>query len=120
MNAKVFALAALVAASLTGCASTSESETDAAAAAAASTSGPDAAASASMSPAHPAHPAHPVDPGQPFSDMDTNKDGMLSKDELAGNEMLTQHFVQADTDGNGSLSQAEVDSHRAAMAGKPD
>lgn len=114
MNAKVFALAALVAASLTGCASTSESETDAAAAAAASTSGPDAAASASMS------PAHPVDPGQPFSDMDTNKDGMLSKDELAGNEMLTQHFVQADTDGNGSLSQAEVDSHRAAMAGKPD
>ena len=54
-----------------------------------------------------------------FADMDKNKDGGVSKDELADTEMLHQHFAEADKDGNGSLSQAEVDGHRAAMAAKP-
>lgn len=118
MKARSLLLPATViaAALLSGCAGTAETEADATAAAGAepaATSGPDAAASASMS------PAHPVDTGQTFVDMDTNRDGSLSRDEVTNNEMLTAHFSQADTDGNGSLSEAEVNAHRESMAGKP-
>lgn len=63
--------------------------------------------------------AAPMDSGMSFADMDKNKDGGVSKDELADTEMLHQHFSAADKDGNGSLSQAEVDGHRAEMAAKP-
>lgn len=106
MTTRPLVLSVAIALSIAGCATTAGSDTG-------TTSGPDAAAAASMS------PAHPTDPGQAFSDMDANKDGSLSKDEVVNNEMLTQHFSQVDTDGNGSLSQAEVDAHRASMAGKP-
>jgi hypothetical protein len=61
----------------------------------------------------------PMDSGMSFADMDKNKDGGVSKDELADTEMLHEHFSAADKDGNGSLSQAEVDGHRAEMAAKP-
>ncbi len=67
----------------------------------------------------PATGAAPMDSGTSFADMDKNKDGGVSKDELADTEMLHQHFSAADKDGNGSLSQAEVDGHRAEMAAKP-
>ena len=60
-----------------------------------------------------------MDSGMSFADMDKNKDGGVSKDELADTEMLYQHFSAADKDGNGSLSQAEVDGHRAEMAATP-
>jgi hypothetical protein len=60
-----------------------------------------------------------MDSGTSFADMDKNKDGGVSKDELANTEMLYEHFAAADKDGNGSLSQAEVDGHRAEMAAKP-
>lgn len=59
----------------------------------------------------------PVDSGATFADMDTNKDGGLTLDELAATEMLHQHFAAADTDGDGRLSALEVDAHRAQMAG---
>lgn len=61
----------------------------------------------------------PMDSGMSFADMDKNKDGGVSKDELAETEMLHQHFSTADKDGDGKLSQAEVDGHRADMAAKP-
>jgi hypothetical protein len=63
--------------------------------------------------------ATPVDSGLSFAAMDKNGDGGISKDELAETEMLYQHFSAADTDGDGKLSAAEVDAHRAEMAAKP-
>ncbi|GAB3351887.1 EF-hand domain-containing protein [Lysobacter tyrosinilyticus] len=69
-------------------------------------------------PATPA-PAMPTDSGMSFEDMDKNKDGSVTKDELADTEMLSQHFATADKDGDGKLSKAEVDAHRAAMMAKP-
>jgi len=64
-------------------------------------------------------PAAPVDSGMSFEDMDKNKDGGISKDELADTEMLSQHFSTADKDMDGKLSKAEVDAHRAEMAATP-
>jgi hypothetical protein len=64
-------------------------------------------------------PAAPVDSGMSFEDMDKNKDGGISKDELADTEMLSQHFAGADKDSDGKLSKAEVDAHRAEMAAAP-
>lgn len=64
-------------------------------------------------------PATPVDSGLSFADMDKNHDGSITKDELADTEMLYQHFAEADTNGDGKLSQAEVDKHRADMAAAP-
>ena len=58
-----------------------------------------------------------VDSGMPFTVMDKNADGGITQDELASTEMLHQHFTQADTDGDGKLSEAEVDKHRAEMGG---
>lgn len=64
-------------------------------------------------------PAEPTDSGMSFDDMDKNKDGGVTKDELADTEMLSQHFATADKDGDGKLSKSEVDAHRAEMAAKP-
>jgi hypothetical protein len=71
-------------------------------------------------PAEPAPaPATATDSGMSFADMDANKDGGITLDELADTEMLHQHFTQADTNGDGKLSEAEVDKHRADMAAVP-
>lgn len=59
------------------------------------------------------------DSGMSFDDMDKNKDGGITKDELADTEMLSQHFSTADKDGDAKLSKSEVDAHRAEMAAKP-
>lgn len=67
----------------------------------------------------PAPAATPTDSGMSFADMDKNKDGSLTHDEMADTEMLHQHFSEADTNGDGKLSPAEVDKHRADMAAKP-
>lgn len=64
-------------------------------------------------------PAEATDSGMSFDDMDKNKDGGVTKDELADTEMLSQHFATADKDGDGKLSKSEVDAHRAEMAAKP-
>ena len=42
---------------------------------------------------------------------DGNVDGGISRDELPENDRLREQFDAADRDGNGSLSQAEVDQH---------
>lgn len=65
----------------------------------------------------PAPPA--ADTGMAFADMDKNSDGGIAMDELATTDMLHQHFSTADSDGDGKLSSAEVDKHRADMAAMP-
>lgn len=67
----------------------------------------------------PAPAAAPVDSGMTFAAMDKNGDGGIAADELADTEMLHHHFSVADTDGDGKLSSAEVDAHRAEMAAAP-
>lgn len=61
----------------------------------------------------------PVDSGLTFDEMDENADGGITRDELADTEMLHRHFSVADSDGDGTLSSAEVDAHREAMAAPP-
>lgn len=70
-------------------------------------------------PAMPEPAAAPVDSGMAFAEMDKNSDGGITQDELSDTEMLHQHFTVADTDGDGKLSSAEVDAHRASMAAPP-
>ncbi|MBW3551127.1 MAG: hypothetical protein KY442_10040 [Proteobacteria bacterium] len=50
-----------------------------------------------------------------FTEMDTNQDGGIAMDELSDDDMLHQHFSVADADGDGMLSEAEVDQHLADM-----
>ncbi|MCY7355146.1 MAG: hypothetical protein LH470_08755 [Lysobacter sp.] len=64
-------------------------------------------------------PAMAMDSGMSFAEMDKNSDGNIIHDEMADSEMLHQHFSVADTDGDGKLSSAEVDKHRADMAAAP-
>jgi Ca2+-binding EF-hand superfamily protein len=51
-----------------------------------------------------------------FAQMDANRDGRITHEELDDTDMLERHFEEADADHDGSLSPAEVDAHRAAMA----
>lgn len=60
-----------------------------------------------------------TDSGMSFTDMDKNMDSGVTRDELAETEMLYQHFNEADTNGDGNLSVAEVERHRTDMAGAP-
>jgi len=60
-----------------------------------------------------------TDDGKAFADLDKNGDGGVTTDELVATDMLHQHFTVADSDGDGKLTQAEVDKHRADMAAKP-
>lgn len=50
---------------------------------------------------------------------DRNADGGLSMDELPQGDALREHFSAADGDGNGMLSQAEIDKHNADKAAQP-
>ncbi len=83
------------------------------------------AAEPAPAPAEPAPAPAPVatppatDDGKAFADLDKNSDGGVAMDELAATDMLHQHFTVADSDGDGKLTQAEVDKHRADMAAKP-
>ncbi|HVR80868.1 MAG TPA: EF-hand domain-containing protein [Luteimonas sp.] len=60
-----------------------------------------------------------LDSGMSFTDMDKNMDSGVTRDELADTEMLHQHFNDADTNGDGQLSVAEVERYRSDMAGAP-
>ena len=66
-------------------------------------------------------PGAPVvrDSGMSFTDMDKNMDSGITRDELAETEMLRKHFNEADTNGDGQLSVAEVERYRSDMAGEP-
>ena len=48
-----------------------------------------------------------------FDELDKNNDGAISPDELSETDSLRQNFPAADTDANGSLSQIELEAHRA-------
>ncbi|HVR81734.1 MAG TPA: hypothetical protein VHF02_06600 [Luteimonas sp.] len=89
----------------------------------ADTAAPAAAVEPAPAPAPVAPPAPAaaaaMDSGMSFADMDKNKDGGITHDEIADTEMLHQHFDEADADHDGKLSQAEVDKHRADMAAAP-
>lgn len=128
MNAKLLLPVGILSGMLaTGCAGSPDSEQAAMEAATApastsadagmqqppATSGDAAPAAATMS------PAIPTDTGRSFADMDVNRDGSLTRDEVVNNEMLSRHFAQVDMDGNGKLSQAEVDAHRSDMSDNP-
>lgn len=102
---RIVLMAPLLVTALAACAGMPESDTtDTASAMPEATSGPGAT---------------PSDPGQTFADMDANRDGRLSQDEVSGNPMLTAHFSNADTDADGALSPAEVEAHRTQMSGRP-
>lgn len=42
-----------------------------------------------------------------FSQLDVNQDGQISRDEASSSEELATNMDQADTDGNGSISESE-------------
>lgn len=50
-----------------------------------------------------------------FAQMDANQDGGITTDELTETDMLHEHFSVADANADGSLSEAEVEQHRADM-----
>lgn len=56
---------------------------------------------------------------RPFAELDKNQDGQLTKDELPASTMHSRHFTKIDADGNGRLSNPEVDKHLADMGMKP-
>lgn len=56
----------------------------------------------------------------PFDTLDRNHDGSITIDELHSNEMLNLHFKEADTNGDGKLTPAEVDAYRAKNAARPN
>ena len=52
-----------------------------------------------------------------FEQLDADKDGSLTPDELRGDDLLRRNFRQADTNHDGKLSRNEVDAFRGANAG---
>ncbi|KAF1721494.1 hypothetical protein [Pseudoxanthomonas wuyuanensis] len=56
---------------------------------------------------------------QGWADLDTNGDGMISKEESAANAGLSQIFDQADADADGSLTQDEYKSFVEKSYGEP-
>ena len=67
----------------------------------------------------PADPAAQASATVTVAANDKNADGGVSMDELPPGSVLHEHFSAADTDGNGMLSQAELDKHDSDMASKP-
>jgi Ca2+-binding EF-hand superfamily protein len=64
--------------------------------------------------------APPPPPDKVFDTADTNKDGIVTKDELAaaigqGGGNIDELFSQVDTDGDGSITRAEDDAFLAQM-----
>jgi len=67
----------------------------------------------------PANPMPPTGNEMSFADMDKNRDGGVTHDELSDADMLHQHFSVADANGDNTLSDAEIMKHRADMAAAP-
>lgn len=89
-----------------------------AAAAPVSTTTP-APADSMSAPPMPADTMPAMGDGMSFSDMDKNRDGGVTLDEMSDADMLHQHFSVADTNGDNKLSEAEITKHRADMAAAP-
>jgi len=54
-----------------------------------------------------------------FTEMDKNRDGGVTADEMMDTDMLHQHFSVADSNGDSKLSETEITKHRADMAAAP-
>ena len=57
-----------------------------------------------------------VKPAEHFSKIDTNGDGTISKEEFMVKP--TEHFSKMDTNGDGTISKEEAEARRAAMKEK--
>ncbi|MDI1252844.1 EF-hand domain-containing protein [Thermomonas sp.] len=56
-----------------------------------------------------------------MADMDTDKDGRLSRSEFAAaHGGKTDEFAAHDSNGDGFITQAEMDAHHAAMKAEPE
>ncbi len=64
-------------------------------------------------------PADTTPADKTFAQMDKNGDGSVTQDELDPGDMLSQHFSVADANGDGKLSEDEIAKHRADMAAAP-
>jgi hypothetical protein len=67
-------------------------------------------AAATVPPAHPApHMSYRTDTSAGFDELDRNKDGMLTPDELPPSHELSHLFAEYDHDGDNALSRSEFD-----------
>lgn len=75
-----------------------------------------------QAPATPATPAAPAQgartPGKGLKALDTNKDKMLSRDEVKSRPHLTKNFDAIDTNKDGQLSRDEMKVYRQAHKGE--
>jgi Ca2+-binding EF-hand superfamily protein len=53
-----------------------------------------------------------------MAELDTNKDGRFSRDELAGKARALQNFAAIDTDNDGLLSREEMKAHHTVHRGE--
>jgi Ca2+-binding EF-hand superfamily protein len=60
-------------------------------------------------------PTASTDKPKSFKELDVNKDGKLSKDEVAGDPTWTADFDAADTNKDGFLSKTEFKKHEADL-----
>jgi len=60
-------------------------------------------------------PTASTDKPKSFKDLDANKDGKLSKDEVAGDATWTADFDAADANKDGSISKTEFKKHNADL-----
>jgi hypothetical protein len=51
-----------------------------------------------------------------FAQLDGNRDGMVSRDEIPADHTMAGKFAELDSDGNGSISQAEFDAWKAGKS----
>jgi hypothetical protein len=51
-----------------------------------------------------------------FAQLDGNRDGMVTRAEIPADHKMAGKFAEIDTDGNGSISQAEFDTWKAMKA----
>ena len=72
-----------------------------------------------MQPSSPQTVAPTAEPRQvTWADLDVDKDGSLSKEEVATVPALTQVFDEADADADGKLTAEEYKAHAAADSGE--
>lgn len=118
LNKHTLLLAVLIPglAGLTAC---SRNDADDVAAPATTTTAP-AGADAMPAQPMPANPNPPMGTTElSFAEMDKNSDGGVTHDEMSDADMLHQHFSVADSNGDNTLSEAEIMKHRADMAAAP-
>ena len=77
---------------------------------------PTTPAAGATAPAKMAQPA--AEKGKRFQKIDTNKDGMISRAEAAGNPRLAKKFDAMDANKDGQLSKDELKAYKVAHKGE--